>query len=688
MEHLKHFGLNRDPFVNDPLVHLYFASAEHANAERRLLRAISQGKGLCLFTGPEGTGKTMVVRHLLEDLEEEVYEACLLVPVVGTSDGDWVLTRFARQLGVDDPASDRSELLGQIYEQLAIVKEDGRNTVLIIDEAQVLLEKNALSELRGLLNLEYEERRMLSLVLVGLPSLAAAVAETGLAARVDVNVRLAAMDPETSIQYLNHRVRVAEGNPAVLESSAIARLIELAGGAPRRLNTLADNALYEAWLAGRTAATVADVEKASEDLEFAPEEPEPAPIAEPAAQPVAPAPAPVVQPAAQPVAAPAPVAPAAPPGPVEPQPAAPAVQAAPAPAPVAPEPVAAPAPPAPEVAVAPPAAAPAAAASEVPVQPAAPVAPVAPEPAPPVAAPAPEPAVAALAPGPVAPQPPAEPVAPVAAPEAMPVAPAAPAVPEPAPVAPEAAAPSAPAAAPAPEPAPVAAAPAEPVAPAPAPAAEPAAESSDLDFDFDADPDATMVIPQEPPAPVATAPAPVAEPMQPAPAAPAAPTQAAAPSAAAPEPVAPAAAPAPEVPVAPAPAAPVPAAAAQPEAPARSPMPLPKLPEGANPGDSLALALLEFDETTPTMETAAARPKQTVGPADFEEVAQPAPPAQPAPQAPQAAPVAPAPQAPAPAPAPAPVAAPAPAPVATQVPSEGPPKQDDLDDLFVDILDD
>ena len=96
MEHLRHFGLTRDPFVNDPQVSLYFASEPHANAERRLLRAIAQAKGLCIFTGAEGTGKTMVVRHLLEDLEEEVYEACLLVPVVGLSDGEWVLTRFAR----------------------------------------------------------------------------------------------------------------------------------------------------------------------------------------------------------------------------------------------------------------------------------------------------------------------------------------------------------------------------------------------------------------------------------------------------------------------------------------------------------------------------------------------------------------------------------------------------------------
>ncbi len=86
----------------------------------------------------------MLVRHLLESLDEEAYEPVLLIPMPGVSDGRWILDRFARQLGVEEPAEELSTLLGQLYEQLAMVREDGRRAVLIIDEAQVLADQGLL----------------------------------------------------------------------------------------------------------------------------------------------------------------------------------------------------------------------------------------------------------------------------------------------------------------------------------------------------------------------------------------------------------------------------------------------------------------------------------------------------------------------------------------------------------------
>jgi type II secretory pathway predicted ATPase ExeA len=269
VEHLEHFGLSRDPFSNDPQLSVYFPSAEHASAERRLRRGVTQQKGLCLLTGPAGAGKSMVVRHLLEDLEEEVYQACLLVPVPGVADVTWVLSRFAAHLGVEEPAPERATLLGQIYDQMAVVREDGRHAVLIIDESDVLAERGALGDLRALLNLEYEERRLLTLVLVGPNEIQENLArESGLAARVDVHVRLRPLDSDAATQYLTHRIRRVGGSPAILDSTALPLLIERAGGIPRLLNTIADNALFEAFLAKRVSATADDVSRAADELEL------------------------------------------------------------------------------------------------------------------------------------------------------------------------------------------------------------------------------------------------------------------------------------------------------------------------------------------------------------------------------------------------------------------------------------
>lgn len=270
MEHLSTFGLTRDPFASDAQPGSAFPTAAAADVLRRLERAAMQGKGFCLLTGEGGVGKSLLVRQLLESLEEEVFEACMLVPVPGISDGRWILSRFARQLGVEEPSEDLGALLGQVYEQMAIVREDGRHTVLLIDEGQVLADAGLLPVLRGLLNLEYEEKRLLTLVLVGLPSLGEAVdGEAALCDRIEIRVSLGALSPEESGQYVAHRIRAVEGTPAILESAAMSSLVKWGGGIPRRLNTLADNALFEAHLAGRMSATAEDVERAAADLGLA-----------------------------------------------------------------------------------------------------------------------------------------------------------------------------------------------------------------------------------------------------------------------------------------------------------------------------------------------------------------------------------------------------------------------------------
>jgi len=267
VEHLSHFGLSADPFANDSLVSLFFEDDAFTNAERRLLRGAAQGKGLCLLTGSGGSGKTMLLRHLLESMGEEAYESVLLIPMPGVSDAQWILDRFARQLGVEEPAEEPSKLLGQLYQQLVMLREEGRRAVLIIDEAQVLAEQGLLGELRGLLNLEYEDRRLLTVILAGLPHLAKGIgASSALAERVEIRVEIPSMDRASSARYLRHRIRAVDGEPAILDSGAIDAIVTLAAGNPRRLNILADNSLFEAYLADRMTATVRDVARAASDL--------------------------------------------------------------------------------------------------------------------------------------------------------------------------------------------------------------------------------------------------------------------------------------------------------------------------------------------------------------------------------------------------------------------------------------
>jgi len=271
VEHLQHFGLTQDPFSNEPDLRFYFESASHRDAQRRVDRSLRQQKGLTLLTGDGGMGKTLLVRRVLDTLEEEIFEAVLLVMLPGAADATGILQRFARQLGADEPATDRAGLLAQIYEQLAIVREDGRHAVLMIDDAQIMAPE-VLSELGGLLNLEYEDRRLLSMLLVGLPELDDRVLnDASLAPRVDVRVRLQPLQLEDAGCYMAHRLAAARGAETLISPEVLETLQKFARGRPRLLNTLADNALFEGYLAGRSEIESNDVERAASDLGIGPD---------------------------------------------------------------------------------------------------------------------------------------------------------------------------------------------------------------------------------------------------------------------------------------------------------------------------------------------------------------------------------------------------------------------------------
>ena len=268
MEHLAFFSLSEDPYRNDPELDLYFKGAAQREATRRLLRCVHQNKELALLTGATGVGKTLTLRSVYEEMDPDHFEVALLVVSRGV-EPEWLRMGIASQLGVEAPASERAAGMRELYERLVELREEERRAVVLIDEAQALTGES-LAELRSLMNLEHDEHKLLSFVLVGPEDLEDFVdREPGLADRVEVRVSLEALSDSDAVEYLQHRLELAGAEGRIFEPDALAAIAERASGIPRRLNALADNALFEAYLAGRSPATLDDVEQAARELPWA-----------------------------------------------------------------------------------------------------------------------------------------------------------------------------------------------------------------------------------------------------------------------------------------------------------------------------------------------------------------------------------------------------------------------------------
>jgi general secretion pathway protein A len=250
MSYLDHFGLTAEPFSNAPVSRFYFNAPQHQQALTRLLYAVSSMKGLAVLVGDIGAGKTTLARRMLDSLPEEDYEAALLVIIHSGITASWILRRIALQLGVENPAQEKLALLSQLYQRLLQIYEQGRKAVVLIDEAQMLETRELMEEFRGLLNLEVPERKLISFVFFGLPEIEKNLKlDPPLAQRVAMRYRLEPFNADSTEAYIKHRMRLAGSARSPFTPDAMHAVHRRASGTPRVINTLCDNALFEAFLA-------------------------------------------------------------------------------------------------------------------------------------------------------------------------------------------------------------------------------------------------------------------------------------------------------------------------------------------------------------------------------------------------------------------------------------------------------
>lgn len=267
MQHYKYYGMKLDPFSNTPDNRFYYNSDQHSNALAKLTYATKSMKGLAVLMGDVGTGKTTIARKLLNMLPEDEYEASMLVIIHTKITADWLLAKIAIQLGVEDPAEEKVNLLSQVFERLVEITEEGRSAVILVDEAQMLKDQEIMEEFRGLLNLEIPGKKFITFVFFGLPDLENNLKQDEpLNQRVAMRYRLGHFNLSSTENYIKHRLKVAGATRMLFTSEALESIQVYSTGIPRLINNICDNALLEGMLSKSDLIGRAIIEKVAGEL--------------------------------------------------------------------------------------------------------------------------------------------------------------------------------------------------------------------------------------------------------------------------------------------------------------------------------------------------------------------------------------------------------------------------------------
>ena len=268
-----YFGFSRSPFDLSPDPFFLFRTAMHNEGFASVYYGVTQKKGFIVLTGEVGTGKTLLIRTLLQILSDaNVATAYVFNPRLSRDE-------FLRYL-LDDfgiPArGGKSETLHDLNRFLIERHRKGLTTALIVDEAQEL-EADLLEEIRLLTNLETSTHKLLQIVLVGQPELDATLDSARLRQlkqRVAVRSRLAPLDFEQTATYIQHRVSRAGckiPGHTLFPPETVSLIAQYSGGIPRLINNLCENSLIYAFTAQTTTVTPDFVRDAAIDLRLVPE---------------------------------------------------------------------------------------------------------------------------------------------------------------------------------------------------------------------------------------------------------------------------------------------------------------------------------------------------------------------------------------------------------------------------------
>lgn len=250
-----------------PIPNFLYLSPTHQEALQHLKYGIAEKKGFIVLTGEVGCGKTTLCRHFINEIDDEKYEGALILnPRITETQ---LLKTILTELGEEGSSRSRSGLVKQVNDILLDKIQQGKDILLIIDEAQNLTFE-LLEQLRLLSNLETDKQKLLQIILMGQPEFKRILSENRLRQlrqRILVHTELRPLNRYQVEQYIHHRIAMAGGQGIPFFTTWAVRWIHWKSrGIPRIINNICDKSLLSAYIRSSEVVKARDVRTALKEI--------------------------------------------------------------------------------------------------------------------------------------------------------------------------------------------------------------------------------------------------------------------------------------------------------------------------------------------------------------------------------------------------------------------------------------
>jgi type II secretory pathway predicted ATPase ExeA len=242
----RYFGFKEKPFSKTPDPRFLFLSRGHEEALARLEFVVEE-HDIAVLTGEIGCGKTTLSRALMDHLGARFRFCYIINPRLNALE---FLRTIARILEVEEPADTKDALLNQIHTVVYTLNQREICPVLVIDEAQMITDAEVFDEIRLLTNFQLDDQNLLSVIIMGQPELRQMLSSNRfepLRQRISLHYHLKPLALDEIMEYLDFRLEAAGGTAGLFTPDAVQRIHELSGGVPRKINSMATNALLVAY---------------------------------------------------------------------------------------------------------------------------------------------------------------------------------------------------------------------------------------------------------------------------------------------------------------------------------------------------------------------------------------------------------------------------------------------------------